>query len=104
MKAPICFIVALLITGSASAANTEKYCNAIAEAATGYVGDRDYGWSYSKTLSILDAAIEQANLSPAERPKYRRDARAAAKIAYIDFPRITSNGIYKLVHLGCMSE
>lgn len=98
------YLVAALTPSTAFAANTESYCNSIAEMATGYVGDRNYGWPYSKTLAVLNAAVDQAKLSDSQRTKYRRDAQAAAKIAYIDFPKITEQGIYKLVHLGCMSE
>ena len=103
-KAIIALAAAQLFSNGAFAANTEKYCNAISELATGYVEDRDYGWSYTKSLATADAAIAKTDLSPSDRIKYRRDIHASVKIAYVDFPQISKDGIYKLVQLGCTSE
>ena len=94
----------IAISTNAIASNTERYCGSISELATGYVEDRNSGWTYAKSLSVAMIAVEQANLTKAEKLKFQRDIRASVKIAYIDFPQITTEGIYKLVKLGCNSE
>ncbi|WP_342620750.1 hypothetical protein [Rhodoferax sp. GW822-FHT02A01] len=105
MKRELLLAIAMSSTFAGGAmANTEKYCNTVAQMATEYVGDREARQPYATTLYTIDAAVDQANLSTAERQKWKRDLKASAKIAYVDFPKITEAGIYKLVQLGCMSE
>lgn len=101
------FLIAALtapIAATAAGVNSEKYCEAVAKLASGYVEDRDALQPYGTTLYTIDAAVAQADLSAAEKSKYRQDMRASAKIAYVDFPEITQEGIAKLVYLGCKSE
>ena len=99
----VVFMAAMTAKGNVFA-NTEKYCDTIAQMATEYVEDRNAKQPYTTTLYTIDAAIEQVGFSSAEKQKWRRDLRASAKIAYIDFPKISKQGISKLVRLGCMSE
>lgn len=69
-----------------------------------YVSDRDARQPYKSTIQTIDISIYMAKLSGKEAEKWRRDLYASAKIAYIDFPKISREGIYKLVILECMSE
>ncbi|MFA7399636.1 MAG: hypothetical protein WCZ98_04050 [Sideroxydans sp.] len=89
---------------SCSPKPTAKYCNAVAELSKGYVSDRDYGWSYKKTVETIDEAIEQANLSTYEERNFSRDLHEAAEIAYIESPKIGRTEIYDRMHSKCMSR
>lgn len=102
--ASICLAVTTLTAGPAAAANAEKYCNKIAELATTFVDFRTQGRPYDNTLGIIDAIAAQSSFSGNDRLIFRRDARTAAKWVYIDFPTVTSVGMYKLARAMCLSE
>ena len=99
-----CLLLVLINSKLALAENTDSYCSAVASLAEDYVDDRNNGVPYLNVLNEIDMAVVAARVSDAEKVKFRRDMRASAKIAYIDFPQITAEGIRKLALVGCMSD
>ena len=69
-----------------------------------YVSDREHGQPYVTTLSLIDGAIKQGNLSAVEEDKFKRDLHIAARWVYIESPQLNREGAYKLIHSMCMND
>jgi len=92
---------AIIIGNLAHAAQPDpRYCEMVSTLAKKIADDRDRGVSYKAELGLLKGATED---EPHLRPLFRM-AQAMAKMIYIENPRLTPEGAYKLNYVVCMSQ
>jgi len=95
-------VVAILagVINVAAAAPDPQYCNAVASLARKIAEDREKGVSYKAELAMLNASMDDI---PSKRA-LNEMARNMAKVIYVEMPRLTPEGAYKLHYVVCMSQ
>jgi hypothetical protein len=93
--------VAVLSTMStiASATPDPRYCQMVSSLAKKIAEDRDKGVTYKAELRVLKSAIDG---TPSSGDIYKM-AQGMAKIIYVDNPKLTPEGAFKLHYVVCMS-
>lgn len=92
---------AIIVTNMVHAAEPDpRYCHMVSMLAKTIAEDRDRGVDYKAELRQLNGAAEDI---PSRRPMLRM-AQAMAKMIYIENPRLTPEGAYKLNYVVCMSQ
>lgn len=89
------------MTASISAFSTpdQNYCHMVASLAKGITEDRDRGVSYKAELGKLKGATEGLPTSTG----ILQISKSALQTVYLDMPKITPDGAYKLHYIACMS-
>lgn len=97
-------LVGAVITaaGFAEAAPDPRYCQMMSTLAKKIAEDRDKGVSYKAELGLLKGATEDEEATASMVAIYKA-ARGMAKIVYIDNPKLTPEGAFKLHYVICMS-
>lgn len=88
------------IIGIAQAAPDQRQCEMIGVLAKSIAENRDKGMVYKAQLGLLKGATEG-------QPRLReihKTALGMAKMIYIDMPRLTPEGAFKLYYVTCMSQ
>jgi hypothetical protein len=86
----------------AEAAPDPRYCQMMSSLAKKIAEDRDKGVSYKAELGLLKGATEDEDATASMAAIYKA-AKGMAKIIYIDNPKLTPEGAYKLHYVICMS-
>lgn len=99
MKAIIAAI-SLVVPMVANAAPNQELCSMFGSLAQGITEDRDRGVSYNAELGKIKGATEGLP-STAGILKF---AKGAIHTVYLDMPKLTPEGAYKLHYVVCMSQ
>ncbi|WP_157463114.1 hypothetical protein [Curvibacter gracilis] len=85
--------------GVSFAAKDPAYCKMIADLGRGVATWRDAGVPY-------DAALKRISSAARDTPSFAgimQIGQSAVQTAYLDMPKITPDGAYKLYYVACMS-
>ena|ERR1035437_9486518 len=98
MKA-IIFSALLAISTQATSAPDPRLCEMLSSLAKGIAEDRDNGTPYKTEVAKLKAAAKDLPSSMG----IMEFSKSAAKTIYIDMPKLTPEGAYKLHYVACMN-
>jgi len=95
----------ILLTGLVTSLNVvaapdPKYCELVGSLARGITEDRDRGVAYNAELGKIRGAAE--GMPGAE--DILTISKAALKTSYLDMPKLTPEGAYKLYYFSCMAS
>jgi hypothetical protein len=93
---------AIMAANVVAAAPDPRYCQMISTLAKKIAEDRDKGVSYKAELGLLKGATEDEEATASMAAIYKA-AKGMAKIIYVDNPKLTPEGAYKLHYVICMS-
>jgi hypothetical protein len=99
MKIALALICAI-VSASAFAAPDPHYCEMVGSLAKGITEDRDRGVSYQAELGKLKGATGGL----ASTADIFTIAKTALKVVYLDMPKLTPVGAYKLHYVACMAS
>jgi hypothetical protein len=102
MKKQLSFIlpaVLLALTKNTLAGQTPEYCEMIGSLARGITQDRDRGVSYNAELGKIKGATQDLPSGD----EILVISLATIKTVYLDMPKITPEGAYKLNYLACIT-
>jgi hypothetical protein len=85
--------------GGASAGQDPKLCEMVGSLAQGIAEDRDRGVSYNAELGKIKGASQDVH----SYQGIMLLSKSALKTVYLDMPKITPEGAYKLHYVACMS-
>lgn len=102
MKAKALLLAAFLslgVTSLIAAQNPERYCQMLGDLGRGIAMDRERGVSYKAALKkITDAARDTPSFDG-----IMEIAKVTIQTVYLDMPKITPDGSYKLNYAVCMA-
>lgn len=95
------YVVGMLVVVAvgAQAAPDKRYCEMVASLAKGITEDRDKGVSYNAQLGKLKGASEGVPSAAGILVV----SKAILQTVYLDMPKITPEGAYKLHYVACMT-
>ena len=95
----IIFSTLLMISTLAAAAPDPRLCEMLSSLAKGIAEDRDSGTPYKAEFAKLKAAAKGLPSSMG----IMEFSKGAVKTIYVDMPKLTPEGAYKLHYVACMS-
>jgi len=92
-------VLLFTITGSAFAGQDPAFCKMAGALAQGIVQDRERGVPYKVELGNITAASDGLQSTSGIVAL----GKAAVKTAYLDMPKLSQEGAYKLYYVACMA-
>ena len=89
----------LAFSGSAIAAPDQAFCKMVGSLARGITEDRERGVSYNAELGKIIGATQDLPSSDG----ILAISKSALNTAYLEMPKITPEGAYKLHYVACMA-